>query len=179
MHCGKKVDVTITQTHTHTHACWRIAQRESHRPVRLYMNHVARPHRASKGLCPFLPSLAVGYPPQKTKTDSETVSVRGSVQGSLSAKPCFSFLQEYSRVQLTCRDQKFRQQEAALCSKLLLLRCLQKRPNKATSFLLQKFLVPTSQLHATVGTAVINTHFKVPEMPLQVLAAGAVGAQNR
>jgi hypothetical protein len=57
MHCGKKVDVTITQTHTHTHACWRIAQRESHRPVRLYMNHVARPHRASKGLCPF-PSLA-------------------------------------------------------------------------------------------------------------------------
>jgi hypothetical protein len=68
MHCGKKVDVTITQTHTHTHACWRIAQRESHRPVRLYMNHVARPHRASKGLCPFLPSLAVGYPPQKTKT---------------------------------------------------------------------------------------------------------------
>jgi hypothetical protein len=44
----KIVDVTITHTHTHTHACWRIAQRESHRPVRLYLNHVARPHRASK-----------------------------------------------------------------------------------------------------------------------------------
>jgi hypothetical protein len=36
----------------------------------------------------------------------------------------------YTCVQLTCRDQKFLQQEAALCSKLLLLRCLQKRPKR-------------------------------------------------
>jgi hypothetical protein len=57
-------------------------------------------------------------------------------------------------------DREFRGKEAAFCSMLLLLRCLQSRPNK-TPFLLPKF-------HAEIHVKLSKTPFLLPKFHAEI-----------